>query len=59
MIFPTPSVASSDPDGASGGGDGIEILVFARAKRAASTSLKKESKSAYDPSDPKSGGVIF
>ena len=35
----------------------VEVQVFARAKRAAVPSLKKEAKAAYDPSEPKSGGV--
>jgi len=45
-------------DGVSGGKQGcIDVLVFARAKRTAAPSLKKESKNQFDPLDPTSGTV--
>ena len=33
----------------------IDVIMFARSKRQSAPTLKKESKSAYDPSDPETG----
>lgn len=41
---------------AADGGEAIEIVTFARAKRQSVPSLKKESKAGYDPTDPAGSG---
>lgn len=53
------SNSSSPTIGGSGVDDtssyAIDVVTFARSKRQSPPSLKKESKSAYDPSDPETG----
>lgn len=55
------SSSSSSIPGSGGGVDNasssyaIDVVTFARSKRQSAPTLKKESKSAYDPSDPQTG----